>query len=481
MGLVQGDNMSDVSTQSIVCKDSEENRKLERTLMGGTKAIRKSGKTFTPSYPNEDDDSYKMRLNGATLFNGFEDTVKKMTGKVLAKDIVLGEDVPPTIEEYCTNIDGQGRNITAFALDAFREAMVDGISYIFVDFPIVRPAVEGEKPFLSDQKSQGARPTSILYTADQIVGFKHENRGGKEVLTQIRIRETIIEPEGEFGESQIDQIRVLNIGSFQIWRKSEAVGTVEKWVLYDEGVTTLDKIPIIPVYVNRVGYMIGSPPLKSLAELNLEHWISSTDQRKALTFARFAMMVFAGVKPGSIGTVGPDMVVELMEPDAKWGKIESSGEGIVAGRLDLEAIEKKMEHTGMVIQVQNSSGDITATAASINSEEANAALLAAAGSLEDSLDQMLQLHAEYEALPTGGSVTVNKGFGKRRSTATVADLINLFNSGLLDDLTVLTELQARGDLSNEINLEEVKRRIRETPPNLLGQGGVLGGQGGIGL
>ena len=481
MDLVQGDNMSDVSTQSIVCKESEENRRLERTLMGGTKAIRKAGKAFTPSYPNEDEDSYKMRLNGATLFNGFEDTVKKMVGKVLAKDIVLGEDVPPTIKEYCTNIDGQGRNITAFALDAFREAMVDGISYIFVDFPVVKPAVEGEKPFLSDQKAQGARPISILYTADQIVGFKHENRGGQEVLTQIRIRETIVESEGEFGESQIDQIRVLNIGSFQIWRRSEVVGTVEKWELFDEGVTTLNKIPIVPVYVNRVGYMIGSPALKSLAELNLEHWISSTDQRKALTFARFAMMVFAGVKPGSIGTVGPDMVVELMESDAKWGKIESSGEGIVAGRLDLEAIEKKMEHTGMVIHVQNSSGDITATAASINSEEANAALLAAAGGLEDSLDQMLQLHAEYEALPTGGSVTVNKGFGKRRSTATVVDLINLFNSGLLDDLTVLTELQERGDLNNDIDLEEVKRRLRENTPNLLGQGGNLGGQGGIEL
>lgn len=461
--------MSDVSTISIVCQRGIESRALETILMGGTKSIRDAGEKYTPKYPNEDPESYRMRLNGATLFNAFEDAVKKMSGKVFSKDIIINDGTPETIKEYCKNIDGQGRNITAFSYDAFHAAMIDGVSFIFVDFPVVKPLEEGKRPLLSDQKAQGARPTSILYTANQIIGFRHESRGGAEVLTQVRIRETITESDGNFGERSIEQIRVLNIGSFEIWRKTQT-GNVISWVMHDNGVTSLSKIPLVPVYVNRTGYMAGSPPLKSLAELNLEHWISSTDQRKALTFARFAMMVFSGVQPGSISSVGPDMVIELAEPGANWGKIESSGEGIIAGRLDLEAIEKKMDKTGMVITVQNSSGDITATAAMINSAEANAALLAAAGSLEDSLDQMLQFHADYENLPTGGSVTVNKQFGKRRSTASVQDLIGLFNAGLLDEKTVLEELRGRGDLGDDVDVEEIIRRVRENQPKLFEQG-----------
>lgn len=459
--------MSDVSTMSIVCKTQAENRKLERILMGGTKAVRLAGKSTTPQYPKEDDESYKMRINGATLFNGFESTIKKMVGKVFAKDIVLDESMPEDLVKYSANIDGQGRNVTAFALDTFREAMVDGVSFIFVDFPVVKAVVEGEAPTLADQLAQNARPNSILYTADQIIAFEHENQGGAEVLTSIRIQESIVEKDGEYGEKSVDQIKVLKIGSFEIWRQREKVGTQEaEWFLFDEGTTTLKYIPIIPVYVNRCGYMIGNPPLKSLAELNLEHWISSTDQRKALTFARFAMMVFSGVAPGSIKEVGPDMVVELLDPGASWGKIESSGEGIVAGRLDLEAIEKKMERTGMTIQVQDAMGDVTATAASINSDEVNSPLMAAAGSLEDSLDQMFQIFADYLGLSEAGFVTVNKAFGKRRSNATVQDLTMLFTAGLLDADTVLTELKARGDLSEDLDLEEVARKVRENTPTI---------------
>lgn len=464
--------MSDVSSVTVICEQQHRNTALVRILMGGTETIRAAGEDLTPRYPGESPGAYKMRIEGATLFDGYEDTVRKMSGKVLSKDVVLNNDVPQTIRAYTTNIDGQGRNLTAFALDAFREAMVDGISFIFVDFPRINKIVDEDgterQPFLSDQLSQGIRPSAILYLSNQIIGFKHENRSGGQTLTQLRIRETVIEPVGEYGEKIIEQIRVLNIGSFELWRKNENINDRDEWELFDNGPTSLNYIPIVPVYTNRTGYMTANPPLRSLAELNLEHWISSTDQRKALTFARFAMMVFTGTQPGSIKEVGPDVVIELSEPSAKWGKIESSGEGIVNGRLDLEAIERKMEKVGMVIQVQSINGDITATAAAINSDEANAALLAAAGSLEDSLDQMLQIFADYLRLPSGGSVLINKQFGHRRSTASVQDLISLYASGLLDNETVLTELQKRGDLGEDIQVSEILRRVRENEPVLTG-------------
>lgn len=444
-----------VSTRTAICNQDAEARKLERALIGGTKEMRAQGQTFTPKYDGEDAGAYKTRLDGTFLFNAFETAVRANVGKVLSRDIVLNDDVPLEIAELTPNIDGQGRNLTAFALDAFREALIDGISFIFVDFPEILGKFD-QAPLLSDQMAQSARPSAILYQADQIIGFIHANIGGIEQLTQVRIHEIVTESSGRWGEIQVEQIRVLNRGSFEIWRKPD-----KDWIMVKEGVTSLEYIPIVPVYTNRIGFMRGYPPLKALAELNLEHWISSSDQRKALTFARFAMMVFTGVMPGTVSKVGPDIVVELQEPNAKWGKIESSGDGIEDGRLDLEALENKMQHAGMSIQVQDAKGDITATAASINSEEINAALLAAAGALEDSLDQMLQIMADYMGLPDGGSVSVNKQFGRRKSTATVQDLTLLYSSGLLDGDTVLSELKQRGDLSEDLDLKEVARKIRE--------------------
>lgn len=460
---------ADVSTRTAASKAGLEKRKLPRALMGGSKVIRDYGEEFTPQYEGETNASYNARLKSTTLFNGFKDTVKTMVGKVLSKDVVLETNVPGSIVEHSANIDGQGRNLTAFVLDAFREAMVDGLSFIFVDFPPIISSNEGEQPFLSDQLAQGARPTSVLYLADQVLGVKHENRGGIEVLTEVRFHEDIIEPSGEWGEQHIEQIRVLRIGSYQLWRKVEDENRKDVWELYEEGTTSLPTIPVVPVYVNRTGYLQGEPPLDALAELNLEHWVSSSDQRKALTFARFAMMVFTGVEPGSISEVGPDKVICIREPNATYGKVESSGEGIVAGRLDLEALENKMQHVGMSINVETR-GIITATTANIDSAEANAALLAAAGALEDSLDQMLQFFADYLSLPTGGNCKVNKEFGKRKSTATVTDLVTLYNTGLLDSKTVLSELQGRGDISEDLDLEEIQRRVRENPPTLLGGG-----------
>lgn len=455
--------MSDVTSISATCAAGMASRKLERALMGGTNEMRAQGESFTPRYDGEDVESYKIRLNCTFLFNAFAEAVRSSAGKVLSRDVILNDDVPGEIAALAPNIDGQGRNLTAFALDAFVDAMSDGLSFIFVDFPEILGQFD-KPPLLSDQIAQNARPYAILYKADQIIGFKHANIEGFEQPTQIRIHEIVTEPSGDWGEIQIEQIRVLNRGSFELWRENDK----DEWVMFKEGRTSLTYIPIVPFYTHRTGFMTGTPPLKSLAELNLEHWISSSDQRKALTFARFAMMVFTGVQTGAIQKVGPDVVVELAEPNAKWGKIESSGSGIADGRLDLEALENKMQHAGMTINIQDAQGNITAMAAAINSDDVNAPLMALAGALEDTLDQMLQIFADYLGLPDGGSATVNKQFGRRKSTATVQDFILLGNAGYLDGQTILTELKQRGDLSEDLDLEEVARRIRETPPNLLG-------------
>lgn len=459
--------MSDVSTRSIVCQEAMEKRVLPRLLMEGTKAMIEAGEHFTPKYPAEDHDSYQTRLKGTTLFNALEITIMEMVGKPFSKAIQLNEDVPETIVEQFQNIDGQGRDVTAFFKDAFKDAMIDGISFIHVDFTRIQPSIEGEEPTFADQIVQGARPNAILYQANQILGFKSENINGVQTLTEIRIYEEITEADGEWGEVIVEQIKVLRQGSFELWRLNKDDKTGKSWYLYDVGAISLDYVPIVPIYVNRTKYMVGEPPLKSLAELNLEHWISSSDQRKALMFERFSMLVFTGVNATTQIDAGPDRVVKLQDPESKWGRIESTGKGIEAGRLDLEAIERRMQHAHMTVQLQNEQGDVTATAASIDSEESNAGLLAAAQSLQDSIDQVIQIFSDYQNLGEGGTSTVNKAFGRPKSKMTVPDMVSLMNAGVIDEQVIFAELQARGDLNEDLDFEEVNARAKEAMLNLM--------------
>lgn len=445
--------MANISTTSSKFNLQEEKRDLPRALMGGTSKMREEGTEFLPQHPAESDAAYKVRLQGTTLYNGFADTVKKQAGKVFSKPIVIGEDVPPQIQDLLPNIDGQGRDLTAFALDTFKEAMIDGVSFILIDFPVVTAATEGEAPTMADQNSQGARPYTVLICADNLIDWDHANRGGKEYLTEIRIKEEFTEddPANEWAELKVEQIRLLRPGAYELHRKEQSGPNAGKWILYDEGQTTLDYIPIVPVYVNRTGYYEGEPPLMPLAELNLEHWISSSEQRKALTFARFAMLVLTGVDPNSIVDVGPDKTLKL-PAGATAGYAEPSGTGIEAGRLDLEAIEKRMQSAGMTINVQTKVA-VTATSSAIDSKDANSALMAAATSLEDSLSQVLQVFADYLGLPDGGIVQVHKGFGEAQAAGTIDELLKLYMGDAITKPSLLSELKRRRYLDEDFDID----------------------------
>jgi hypothetical protein len=267
--------------------------------------------------------------------------------------------------------------------------------------------------------------------------------------------------EDEWGETIVDQIRVLRPGSYELHRKDAK----DNWYIYDEGVTAINYIPLIPFYTNREGFFEGSPPLQSLAELCKQHWNSSSEQVQALTFARFAMMVFAGISADEkIGKVGPNQIIKLSDPQAKWGLIETAGKGIEQGRVDIEDIEKRMLSAGMTSRVESKAG-VTATASAIDSTDADSILMAWATTLEDVSNQMLWFMADYEGLSDGGTVEINKSFAASKPTGTATELLAMCVAGKLSDETFLNEMQRYDVISDSLDiLEEMERIKAQVPP-----------------
>jgi Domain of unknown function (DUF4055) len=426
-------------------------RALPRALMGGTTAMREAARTYLPQHPAESDGSYVLRLAGTTLYNGFAETVTSQAGKFYGEPVILGENVPPALVELCENIDGQGRALTPFMVDATKEGFVDGLSFILVDYPQV---VEGAT--MADVRRAGARPYWILVTAAQLLGWRTENQNGQQVLAQVRISETDEEEDGEFGSKVVQRVRVLEPGRWRLYERREINAQGDKrWMLAEEGTTSLPYVPLVPVYINRTGYMEGAPPLRTLAELNQEHWISSSEQRRALSFARFAMLLLKGFgsakdNPGIV--VAPDKILYgSVDADAKY--IEHGGAGIEAGRKDIEDIERRMQTAGMELRVENA-GTVTATAAAIDSAETNAGLKAVAKGIEDSIEQALQITADIMRLPTGGEVEVNDDFGANVIAGNVSELSLLRSGGNISQPTLWEELKRRGVLDEDFDADK---------------------------
>ena len=441
----------DVSTPSARHSELEQKRVLCRTLMGGSKAIRDAGTTLTPQHPAEDDEVYKIRLEHATLYDGYSSTVKKQAGKIFSKKIILNDDMPEQMKAYCDDIDGQGRNLTTFGYDAFINAFIDGVSFVYSDYPVIEQK-EGVQLTQLDIKNIGIRPTAILVTASQLIKIDSISIGGSHRLTMARIKEAVTDESG----ATVDQIRELTIGAWEIFRQD----TKGNWVSFDNGATKLTYIPLVPLYTNRVGFFEGEPSMQGLAELNLAHWISSTEQCRALTMARFAMMVFSGVADDDkIGKVGADVVFKLADPASKWGTISTSGSGIEQGRLDILGIEKRMESAGMTVRVETSQGT-TATAAKINSADGDAALMAMAEVTEGFINNFLAMMGAYVD-KAGGTVNINANLASTIPEGSSEDISKLSAMGLISNQLALQELKRRNILSPDLNIEEELGRITE--------------------
>lgn len=465
-----------VGTPTKAMQAGMDARALPHDLMGGTDAMQAAGTRWLPKYPNESEGVYKARLKQTILYNAFAETTARQAGKLFIEPIDESK-VAASLAELLENVDGQDRALTPYAFDLAHEGFVDGIAYIFVDYPTL-----GAGASVADAQKAGAQPYWVEVCADQVFGIQSENVGGKQVLTAVRIYQCTeeVDPEDEFSTISVERVRVYKLVKpdaesggnpshmeVEVWVKvapDKSKPRETRWMLEDVIVTTMPVIPLAPFYVNRTGFMEGRPPLRTLAELNLEHWQSTSAQRNSLTYSRFAMLACIGVdKPKPIMskdgqqtgmtqgiTVGPSKT--LYGPvNADFKYIEPTGAGVEAGAKDLEAIERRMSTASMDVRVENA-GDVTATAAAIDSNESNAALKGVAKSLKDCIDTALSYSMMWiNGSDEGGEVSVFDDFGDIVVNATLAELLQLRVAGEISQPTFWTELSRRRILGPEFD------------------------------
>jgi len=441
---------------------SEDWAKID-ALVGGTAAMRRARERYLPKFPREDDASYDYRIKTSTLFNGLGRTVENMAAKPFVKAITY-TDVDETAEKWFENIDMCGNNLTVFAHNLMTAGMKYGLTHILVENPVTM-GDDGKLLYKTKaaEEAAGVRPYLVHISPQQVLGWKSaKGKDGTEVATQIRIMEYVEESDGDFSTRTVPQVRVLTPGAWETYRKNEK----EEWVPFQSGKMSLDFIPLVTFYTRRTGFMTAVPPLRDLADLNIKHWQSSSDQDSILHTARVPILAISGITEDTKIEIGAKSAL-MLPVNGKAEYVEHSGKAIDAGRTSLQDLENQMRAMGaeLLIETQVES---TATQNTIEDSEAKCQLSRMVEALEDSIDNAVQIMHEWMKMEFAGSVDIFDDFSSgavmQAAGPFMLALVQAVLNGILSKEDAFAEMQRYGIVNPDLVWADVLVKIKADPP-----------------
>lgn len=418
-------------------------------LRGGTDAMRAAGERHLPRRLLEEREDYDRRLACATLLPVLAETIKRMVGRVFAAPLQV-DGVPTWIEsEVLPDVDRQGRNLHVWAREWFDLALGYGLAHVLVDSPAATGAT------VAEQRTAGIRPYLVTVRPQDVLGWRETD--GQ--LSQLRVQSSRTEPDGDFGERTIEQVRVYEVGRCDIWEKN-AKG---EWVRVETVVMGLKRIPLITLYTQRTGFMTAAPPLRELARLNVKHWQLQSSIDTLLDTATVPILVAAGFDDGDKINIGAKQAVRV-PMGGKLEFCEHSGAAIGSGTAALEKLELDMRQAGARLLEQRPGGGETKTAKQVGEEanNDNSDLGAMALQLQDTLTDVLDLVAEWRGEAKGGMAKLQPNLEPdMEPTAVLESLQALHRDGIVSRPTVFQQAQMLGFLPEALKWEDEQARISE--------------------
>ena len=247
---------------------------LIEDLVQGTFKIRSEHRKYLPQEPREQDDSYDIRLARSVCPPYFLRLERMLAGMLTRKPVRL-TDVPDSVREDLFDVDLEGNDLNIWTYETARKAIRYGHVGVLVDAP---------------KEGNSVRPYWVTYTPREILGWRTEIVDGQRVLSQLRLMEKVVVPDGKYGEKTIEQVRVLERGRYELHRKNNK----SDFVLFEEGVMSTEQIPFAIAYSNRVGYLESRPPMADIAELNLIAYQTLSDLANQLHISAVPMLAMFG-------------------------------------------------------------------------------------------------------------------------------------------------------------------------------------------
>ena len=426
--------VTEVQQQNQSWRNMQNHWGLIEDLVEGTSKIRGKSRIYLKQEPREEDESYDVRLSRSVCPPYFVRMERMLAGMLTRKPVRLNE-VSETIEEQLFDVDLEGNNLTNFIYNISRLCIRYGHIGVLVDAP-----------------AEGGRPYWIPYTPRDIIGWRTEIKDGKRQLSQLRLTERIVKPKGLYGEETIEQIRVLEPGTFKLFQRNND-GDFKK---VDEGNTSLDIIPFSVAYSNKVGIYESRPPLEDIAELNIKSYQIQSDYDNQLHISAVPMLAFFGF-PAAAEEVsaGPSEALSLPEGSSA-SYIEPNGNSFQAQRDRIDKLEYQINELGLAAILGQKMSAETAQSKRIDRSQGDSTMMVLSQQIQDLVDNCLRFHALFEKQSVAGTSFVNRDFVDTSLEPQGVDaLLKIYAQGVIDQEELLKKLVEGEVLSEDFDIEEM--------------------------
>jgi hypothetical protein len=407
---------------------------LIEDLMQGTYGMRRRHRRYLPQEPREQDESYDNRLARSVCPPYYQRLERMLAGMLTRKPVRLN-DTSDNIREQLFDVDLQGNDLNVWTYETARKLVRYGHIGTLVDAP-----------------SDGGRPYWCTYTPRQILGWRTEAKDGQQQLTMLRLLESVIVPDGDYGEKAVQQVRVLTPGAYELHQKQDN----SEFKIVEEGNTSLSDIPFSVAYCNRVGYLESRPPLEDIAELNLKTYQIQSDLDNILHVSCVPMLAFFGF-PSAAEEVsaGPGEAIAF-PADGRAEYIEPGGTSFEYQFKRLEQLAGQINELGLSAVLGQKLSAETAEAKRIDRSQGDSTMMVIAQNMQDMIDNCLRFHAEYlGTAESAGSCLVNRDFiGARLEPQEIQALLQLYTAGTITQETLLQQLADGEVLGDDFDVEE---------------------------
>lgn len=330
---------SSASTQMLI------RTQMIRAVYGGTETMRLQEKAFLPQYERESNTRYQARLASTFALNKTREAVDAASAKPF-KTLVTVANGDPDLDLWIKDIDLVGNHLHIFGHSFFNDSMLVGQGHILIDHPTTV-----NLPNLAAQQAAGVRPFMKQIKDENLLAAYTERVGGDTQVLHARIASQRVQRNLDFTETLINQVFVLEVepgavaGIVQLWERPASGGD---WALIGESPLTMNEVPLVSLFAgDKEGDYMTRPIFLDLAYKQIEHWISSSDQRSILSAGRFPMLAASGVEldenDESGFAIGPFKVLYSPDAQGRWYYVEPTGRAIESGFKDLSMLEMQMD------------------------------------------------------------------------------------------------------------------------------------------
>ncbi|MGA1710393.1 MAG: DUF4055 domain-containing protein [bacterium] len=409
--------------------------------------------------PAEPKSAYSERLHRSTYTPIYRDSIRAYAGLLNRFQLI---DSPPSMASNEHNIDLQGSSIQSFWNRCDELALRDGGIFIMVD---MMPETEAKNFF--DQQNDGRHPYLIQVERRNLINWSSEFRNGREFVLHATVRQLQSVPDRSGYGVVIEPIYyVLKPGLVESYRLEKKD---QRWtqIKIDSIQTSLPVVPIVWYGANDSKFAQGDLPMNGLAELSVQHYQMRSDLQELLHKCAMPVPVRKGAPVGPDGRpsaliLGPNTAVDLPGEGSDFNFAEPSGKSIERHQAEITHLEALMDRSGL--NFLYGANIKTATEASLRASQIASQVSALVRNKVSAFNSVMTLWAAYagelQSLTKESGIAINDSLINRPiDPSGVAQMVNLYSSGLLSRRTVLDELQRGGILDPELKVDEEELRI----------------------